>query len=155
MIKLLTLLFVTTLSGQLMAQTNFVASNYEANESIYSSLNDYFYISDAADFYMIDDEASMMKNRANSDVSSHNHFIEIYPNPAVDNFYLDIAFLKGQAGNIEIFTTKGEKLSEMSFAKDHKDTLKIKVDNLKNGDYMVCVKTKSNDLYMDHLIVQK
>ena len=99
------------------------------------------------------DQQTTEPQTSSSDVGLKH--IEIYPNPATDNFYLDIEFLKTQAGNVEIFDTEGEKLKTIPFNKDHKGSLKIKIPELENGNYMVCVRTVSNDFYMDRLIVMK
>lgn len=153
MIKLLTLLFLSTLGAQLLGQSDAIASTFELNNTSYNA--DHSYRSANYELLLDDAQSTKKKDRVSQEHVDNNQFIEIYPNPAIDNFYLNIGFLKGQAGTVEILTTEGEKISKISFEKDHKDSLKIEINDLKNGDYMVCVKTKGNDFYMDHLIVRK
>lgn len=68
----------------------------------------------------------------------------IYPNPAKDWFYLSsVGVEKDQTVNIEIYNLKGQRLSSQKLILNKDAPLKIEIENLSTGIYLVQLQTET------------
>jgi hypothetical protein len=72
--------------------------------------------------------------------SSIDGQISVYPNPARDNFTIDLSAFKGSAVQIQLLNVLGNKITGL-MPIDHKQQVKVPVENLPEGIYFILIQT--------------
>lgn len=81
--------------------------------------------------------------------------IEIFPNPATEQFSINLKAAEGLSGSIEIYNLVGSKLSRSIFKEDHPDIVNYPIEYLEQGYYSVCIRTSDEKLHVMRLMVNR
>jgi hypothetical protein len=88
----------------------------------------------------------------NNEVASRFNNIEIYPNPATDNF--NIQNLKEGVYNVAIYDLQGRLVQKNdNKSVDYNQSLNIQLKNVANGEYIVNISLE-NESFSTHLLVK-
>lgn len=141
------------------------ANYYTASIPVYNGENMISYYIEAKDVENITANNPLMADQdphifySNTTTTNFNKvksadIVKIYPNPNKGNFYLDIDVKEAQNVNIEIKSITGQTVySESQFIQSNGDVIRMNIDNLQIGIYLINTKT-NNQIYTTKLIIK-
>lgn len=88
------------------------------------------------------------------EINSMSEIVSIYPNPARNNFIIELNFDKEISGSIYLYTISGERIILIREGKLFKDEVEVNINNLPNGMYCIQIIT-DNGLIIKKIVIQR